>query len=110
MALIVLPACEADSIGSVETIALFSSAALIASAFYGIDGSGKNVPCAVAADRKSLTITVVANTNFLTVTLFSLSAKPETATLYQGDPQEGALADIGVADHNGVGILLIQGT
>jgi hypothetical protein len=98
-----------DVIGSDETIQLRSENATIQSALYGVDANNAPQPAKIGADKKSLTISIVAGLNALTVTLVSSSPAPETATLYQGNPDAGALADISVSGHTGSSALLIQG-
>lgn len=104
------PAAEADTIGATETISLFSSAALIASATYGCDASGNALPATIAADKRSLTIKVLANQNLLTVEVVSPASKSETVVLYQGDPVDNPLATFDVDDGTGVATIQILGT
>lgn len=104
---------ESDSTGSSETISLqpaspaSSTSALIASAFYGNDGSGHPKPASVAADQKSVTITVTSGINSLVITLVSPNPDDETVELCQGSTQ---LADPTVRNHSAVTTILIKGT
>jgi len=99
----------ADGIGASETIELKSTNAVIASAFYGVDPLGHPVKASIADDRKSLSITIVSGINALAVTLVSPVSNPETAILFQGDPDDNPLAFVTVSAKVGAGSIVIQG-
>jgi type IV secretion system protein VirB5 len=102
-----------DATGSNETITLqpvspaTSTGASIASAFYGNDASGHPKPATVAADQKSLTITVASGINSLVITLVSPNPDDETVQLCQGST---VLATPTVRNHSGVSTIFIKGT
>jgi hypothetical protein len=102
-----------DATGSNETITLqpvspaTSTGASIASAFYGNDASGHPKPSTVAADQKSLTITVTSGINSLVITLVSPNPDDETVELCQGST---VLATPTVRNHSGVSTIFIKGT
>lgn len=104
---------ESDSTGSSETITLqplspaTTTDAAIASAFYGNDDSGHPKPASVAADRKSVTITVASGINSLLVTLVSPDPDDQTVLLSQGATE---LATPTVRNHSGVSTIFIKGT
>lgn len=104
---------DSDATTATETIVLqpvppaSSTNAMIASAFYGADASGKPRPAAVAADGKSVSITVIQGINPLVITLVSPNPKDETVQLCQGAT---VLATPTVRNHSGVSTIFIQGT
>jgi hypothetical protein len=104
---------ESDNTGATETIGLqpasptTSTAVLIASAFYGKDGSDHPKPASVAQDRKSVTITVLSGINALVITLVSPNPADETVQLCQGST---LLATPTVRNHSGVSTILIKGS
>jgi hypothetical protein len=99
-----------DKTGDKETISLQSDNAVIASGYYGVDAQQHPLKATIAADRKSLKITVLNGTNALVVTLVSQVDDEEIATLYQGDPDNNPLDYITVSGKVGAGSILIQGT
>lgn len=98
-----------DVAGANETIQLQSTSAIIQNAYYGTDSSGNPKPATVAADGKSLTITILKGLNALTVALISPSLAPELVSLYQGDPKTGALATPTVSTGTGSSAIFILG-
>jgi hypothetical protein len=104
---------DSDATGSSETITVqpvspaTSTNATIASAFYGTSHNGAPQPAAIAADRKSLTITVSAGMNPLVITLVSPNSNDETVQLCQGSTM---LADPTVRNHSAVSTIVINGT
>lgn len=104
---------SSDATGSNETITLqpvspaTSTSASIASAFYGNDISGHPQLATVAADQKSLTITVASGINSLVITLVSPTPNDETVQLCQGST---VLATPTVRNHSGVSTIFIKGT
>ena len=99
----------ADVVGGQETISVQSRNAVIASAFYGADEQQHPVKATIAADRRSLNITVVSGLNALVVTLASPVDELEIVTLFQGDPDDNPLDFITVSAKVGAGSILIQG-
>jgi len=104
---------ESDMTGASETITLSpappntSTQAQIASAFYGQDASSTPIPAQVAADGKSVSITVLPGINSLVMTLVSPDPKTETVLIGQGD---NIFATPTIESHSGVSTLFIKGT
>ena len=104
---------ESDNTGSSETITLepvspaTSTNATIASVFYGTDGQGSPQPVPIAADRKSLSITVLQGVNPLVITLVSPNPNDESVLLTQGSTK---LANPTVRQHSAVSTIFIKGT
>jgi hypothetical protein len=102
---------QSDATGNQEIVALQASgggatSALIASAFYGRDGSNAPKPVSILPDGKSLTFAVDKGFNALVVTLVSPDPGSQSVDLVQG---EMIFASLNVTNQSGVSTILIQG-
>jgi|SRR5579863_1371317 len=98
---------ESDSVGSQETITLQSKTATIDSAFYGTDAAGNPASGIVAADGKSVTITVKPGLNTLTVNLIAKDPAEPKALLFQ---DMTPLLFVSFRNNGGVGAIPIVGS
>jgi hypothetical protein len=93
--------------GSNQTITLQANTATISSAFYGVDANQNPLQVPAAADGKSVTVTVLAGPNLLTINLISPSLRDEVGVLSNG---AGTLAVVTVSAGIGVAAIGITGT
>jgi len=104
---------NSDATGTTETITLepvppaTSTAATIASAFYGTDDQGAPLPVQIAGDGKSMSFTVVAGVNPLVITLVSPDTNDEIVQLSQDGT---VLANPVLSRHKAVFTMFIKGT
>lgn len=103
---------DSDTAGTSETISLLpvppatNTQVLIGTAFYGTDSSGAPKPVTVSADRRSLTLNMIAGINSLTVTLTSPDPSNQPVNLVQGSL---ILATPTVRNHSGFSSIFLRG-
>jgi hypothetical protein len=104
---------DSDATGATETITLeplppaTSTAATIASAFYGTDDQGIPQPVQIAVDGKSMSFTVLTGVNPLVITLVSPNPNDEIVQLSEGGT---VLANPVLSRHKAVFTIFIKGT
>lgn len=110
MALTKVSIYEADQAGMVETISVQADNTTLSTAFYGKDASGTPKPVdSIANDGKSLKFTVIRGKVPLTMNFISPVAEDDVV-LYQGDPDDGELAEFMTSNGIKNYVLFISGT